>query len=150
MRNINRIVPVYLIVFGIFITATSGETIDTQINNSVDVRPKFFITHGCYGPHDKLKPFFDSLSLKHEFQKEVDAFAEKHFRNKKVIGADLRYYSKYMPESGRTGYWRDQAEALGTCIDKIKKASAGFKDSEKVVPVNRLPSGTRFRQPHGR
>lgn len=109
------------------------DVLDAQINCSIDIGRKLAITHGCYGPHDRLKPFFDSLNLKTEFQKEVDGFAEKHFKNKKVIGAHVRYYSKYMPQSGHTRYWRDQAEALGTCIDKIKKAAAGYKASEYVV-----------------
>jgi hypothetical protein len=109
------------------------DALDAQINGSIDVRRKLIITHGCYGPNDRLKPFFDSLRLQSEFQREVDAFAEKQFKNKKVIGVHVRYYSKYMPESGHTRYWRDQAAALGACIDKIKKAAAGFKGSEYVV-----------------
>ncbi len=109
------------------------EETDRIINNLIDVRQKIIVTHGCYGPNQNLKPFFDALVLRAELKERADEFEEKHFRNKKVIGVHIRYYNPAMPPSGHTKYWLDQTKALAACLDRIKKAAAGFKDSEYAV-----------------
>ena len=109
------------------------EATDRIIDNLEDIKQKIVITHGCYGPDENLRPFFDSLGPNEEFRKRVDEFAEKHFRNKKVIGAHIRYHNQSMPVSGHTKYWLDQTKALADCLDRIKKAAAGFKESEYVI-----------------
>lgn len=109
------------------------ETTDGLINNLVDVRRRIIVTHGCYGSNHNLKPFFDALELRAELKERVDEFAEKNFRNKKIIGAHIRYYNQSMPLSEHTKYWLDQTKALASCLDKIKKAAAGLEESEYVV-----------------
>ena len=106
---------------------------DGIIENLEDIQHRALITRGCYIPHDYLKPFFDSLKLKSEYQEKVDGFAEKNFKNKKVIGVHIRYYNQSMAFSGHTGYWQDQVKALSLCLNKIKEAAAGLKQSEYVV-----------------
>ena len=109
------------------------EATDRIINNLEEVKQKIVITHGSYSPNHNLKPFFDSLELKTEFQKRVGEFAERNFRNKNVIGAHIRYHNQSMPVSGHTKYWLDQTKALAACLDRIKKAAAGFNESEYVI-----------------
>ncbi len=109
------------------------EEADRIINNLMDVRRRIIITHGCYGPNHNLKPFFDALELRAELKERADDFAEGNFTNKKIIGVHIRYYNKNMPLSEHTKHWLDQSKALAACLDKIKRAAAGFKESEYVV-----------------
>ena len=109
------------------------EETDRIINNLIDVRQRIIVTHGCYGPNQNQKPFFDALELRAELKERADEFAEKHFGNKKVIGVHIRYYNPGMPPSEHTKYWLDQTKALAACLDRIKKAAAGFKESEYAV-----------------
>ncbi len=106
---------------------------DRIIENLEDIQHRVLITHGCHVPHDYLKPFFDSLKLNPEFQEKIDGFAEKNFKNKKVIGVHIRYYNRNMAYSDHTRYWRDQVKALCTCLDKIKEAAVGLEQSDYVV-----------------
>ncbi len=106
---------------------------DRIMNNSEDLKEKIIITHGCYKPNDDLRPFFDSLELKPEFQRKADQFADKFFKNKKVIGVHIRYYNKAMPISDHTKYWQNQAEALSVCLNKIKESLKKIQGSEYVV-----------------
>lgn len=106
---------------------------DRIVENLEDTQHRALITRGCYVPHDYLKPFFDSLKLNPEFQEKVDGFAEKYFKNKKVIGVHVRYYNQSMASSEHTGYWQDQVNALCECLNKIKEAAAGLKHSDYVV-----------------
>ncbi len=109
------------------------EEADRIINNLMDVRRRIIITHGCYDPNHNLKPFFDALELRAELKERADDFAEGNFTNKKIIGVHIRYYNQSMPLSGHTKHWLDQPKALAACLDKIKRATAGFKESEYVV-----------------
>ncbi|MEW6144260.1 MAG: nodulation protein NodZ [Thermodesulfobacteriota bacterium] len=108
--------------------------IDRIIVNSEESVWKVFVTNGGhFTPYGHLRPFFDALQLKPEFRKEVDDFAGKHFRNKKVIGAHIRYYGQSLPHSDHTDSWLDEAGALASCIDKIREAAAGLEESEYIV-----------------
>jgi Nodulation protein Z (NodZ) len=107
--------------------------IDQIINNSEDVRDRIIITHGCYVPNDNLNPFFDSLELRPEFRLKADEFADKFFRNKKVIGVHIRYYNEKMPYSEHTKYWQDHVKALCVCLNKIKEAEARINHSDYVI-----------------
>ena len=109
------------------------EETDRVINNLIDVSQKIIVTHGCYGHDESLGPFFDALVLNEEFRKRADEFAEKHFRNKKVIGAHIRYYNRSMLLSDHTKYWLDQPGTLARCLDMVKKSAAGLEGSEYVV-----------------
>ena len=107
--------------------------IDGIIENQEDIKHRALITHGCYEPHDYLKPFFDSISLKPKYQEKVDGFADKYFKNKKVIGVHVRYYNGSMTSSNHTEYWQDQVKALSTCLSKIKQAVVRLKESNYVI-----------------
>ena len=107
---------------------------DRIINNAEESIWKIFITNGGYFyNNDRLRPFFDALQLQPEFQKEVDRFAERYFRNKRVIGVHIRYYGQNLPHSDHTEIWLDETNALVSCFDKIKEAAAGLEESEYVV-----------------
>ena len=106
---------------------------DRIIKNNEDIQNRVLITHSCYAPNDSLKLFFDSLKLNSEFQEKVDWFAERNFKNKKVIGVHIRYYNRSMAHSDHTKYWQDQVGALCVCLNKIKEAAAGLKQSDYVV-----------------
>ena len=45
----------------------------------------------------------------------------------------IRYYNPGMPPSEHTKYWLDQTKALAACLDRIKTAADGFKESEYAV-----------------
>lgn len=106
---------------------------DGIIVDLTDVKRSIIVTHGCYVPDENLRPFFNTLQLQPEFRKEVDEFAEKHFRNKKVIGVHIRYYNQSMLLSDHTKYWLDHAKALAVCLDKIKEAVEESGKSEYVI-----------------
>lgn len=106
---------------------------DGIINSLADVSQRVIITHGCYIPGENLRPFFNALSLNEEYRKRVDAFADSHFRGKKIIGVHIRYYNRNLLPSDHTKYWIDEVKALTECLDKIKKALAGSAGSEYVI-----------------
>lgn len=109
------------------------DKIDSIIENLEDLENRALVTHGCYSPHDYLKPFFDSIELAPDIKKVVEEFAEENFKDKKVIGVHIRYYSPNLGFSNHRAYWQDQIKALSSCIDMIKKAAAGLKESDYVV-----------------
>lgn len=106
---------------------------DRIIENLENIPNRVLVTHGCYTPQEHLKPFFDSIELNPDIKKKVEEFSEKNFKNKKVIGVHIRYYNQSMVLSNHTKYWRDQVKALSTCLDKIKQAVSGLKQSDYVV-----------------
>jgi hypothetical protein len=109
-------------------------SVDRVISEKRESAWKIFITNGGYfHVTDDTKVFFDAIRLKPEFREKADEFADRHFRNKKVIGAHIRYYGKSLPHSDHTRLWLDEADALVSCFNKIKAAAAGLKDSEYVI-----------------
>jgi hypothetical protein len=109
-------------------------SVDRTISGGLDSDWKIFITNGGYfHVTDDTKIFFDAIRLKPEFREKADEFADRHFRNKKVIGAHIRYYGKNLPHSDHTDVWLDESDALVSCFNKIKAAAAGMKDSEYVI-----------------
>jgi hypothetical protein len=108
--------------------------IDRIINDQEESMWKIFITNGCYYYlNGRLRPFFDALRLNPPFRNEVDEFAEKHFANKKVIGAHIRYYGKNLTLSNHTKFWLDETNALTASYNKIKEAVAELGDSDYVI-----------------
>lgn len=108
--------------------------VDRIITEKQESAWKIFITNGGYfHVNDDTKVFFDAIRLKPEFRVKADEFADKHFRNKKVIGAHIRYYDKSLPHSDHTRLWLDESDALVSCFNKIKEAAAGMRDSEYVI-----------------
>jgi hypothetical protein len=106
---------------------------DEKIRDLAELNMRVLVTFGCYVPNDNLEPFFNALSLNEEYRKRVDAFADSHFRGKKVIGVHIRYYNRNLLPSEHTKYWIDEVKALSECLDKIQKAAAGLTEPEYVV-----------------
>ncbi|MEW6144259.1 MAG: nodulation protein NodZ [Thermodesulfobacteriota bacterium] len=106
---------------------------DERLRAMADLNQRVIVTHGCFVPNEKLRPFFDALSLNEAYRTRADAFADAHFREKKVIGVHIRYYNQNMLPSDHTKYWLDQVNALSVCLDKIQKAAAGLEEQEYVV-----------------
>nr|VFJ57231.1 MAG: beta-1,4-N-acetylglucosamine oligosaccharide alpha-1,6-L-fucosyltransferase NodZ [Candidatus Kentron sp. DK] len=82
---------------------------------------------------EKLKPFFDALQPRPEFQTEIDAFAERHFRGKQVIGLHVRYYSPNLIFSNHTPYWQDARESLEAIRRATEKAIEEVEGADYVI-----------------
>nr|HVY54845.1 nodulation protein NodZ [Thermodesulfobacteriota bacterium] len=106
---------------------------DEKIRELAEMSTPVLVAFGCYVPNDNLKPFFDALSLKEEYQARADAFADSRFKGKRVIGVHIRYYNRNLLPSDHTKYWIDEAKALSECLDKIRKAVAESAGSEYVI-----------------
>ncbi|HVY54844.1 MAG TPA: nodulation protein NodZ [Thermodesulfobacteriota bacterium] len=108
--------------------------VDRTISGRRESSWKIFITNGGYFQcEDEMKVFFDAIRLNPEFRGEAEEFAEKHFKNKKVIGVHIRYYGKSLPHSDHTHLWLDETNALMSCFNKIKAVVAEMKESEYVI-----------------
>jgi len=108
--------------------------VDRIISEKRESAWKIFISNGGYfRVDDETKIFFDAIRLKPEFLAKAEEFAYKHFANKKVIGAHIRYYGKSLPVSDHTDIWLDESNALVSCMNKIKAAVSGMQDSEYVI-----------------
>lgn len=114
------------------------KAVEDTIKKLKNVTQRCLITNSCYntrlfGSSAPLRPFFYSLKLKPEFQKNVDGFAEKYFKNRKVIGVHIRYYNEKMPKHYYAEYWADPAQALKVCLLKIEQAVAKLRGLDHVV-----------------
>nr|VFJ56068.1 MAG: Nodulation protein Z (NodZ) [Candidatus Kentron sp. DK] len=84
--------------------------------------------------HDeKLRPFFDALRPQPEFQTKIDAFAERYFHGKQVIGVHVRYYNPKLIFSNHTTYWQDAQESLAAIKRAIDKAIGEIEDADCVI-----------------
>jgi hypothetical protein len=116
-----------------FMNARRQWSIDL-IKNGNDISNNTMIFNSHYGfLLNETKPFFDELKLKPEFQVLVDDFAEKHFKNKTVIGLHIKYYDKTMPKSNHTQYWLDPQESLNIIKEKIKGVIQKINSSDYII-----------------
>lgn len=96
--------------------------LESTINLGKEISQKTVITNGCFGPHERLRPFFDALQLAPELRSQADEFASAHFRYKKVIGVHVRYYDQNLRRSAHTNFWLDPEKAVQVCNEKITEA----------------------------
>jgi hypothetical protein len=87
-----------------------------------DISSKVIITNGCFGPHERLHPFFNALQLAPRLHSLVEEFTTIHFQNKKVIGVHIRYYDRNLRWTNHTNFWLDPEKALKICEEKITEA----------------------------
>ena len=108
--------------------------ISDTIKQSRDIKSKMLIFDGCYGFLKKeTEPFFKELRLNSKIEEKVDSFADKHFKNKTVIGVHIRYYDKSMPYSNHTKYWLEPEKSLEIIRDKLNEAISNLTGKEYVL-----------------
>lgn len=96
--------------------------LENSITLGKEINSKVVITNGCFGPHERLRPFFDALQLVPGLRSLADEFAMANFHRKKVIGVHIRYYNQNLRWSGHTNFWLDPEMALKMCEEKINEA----------------------------
>lgn len=105
------------------------------IQNGKDVKKKTVIFNSDFNFLDKkeIKPFFDSLKLKHEYKERVDQFIEHNFKNKFVIGTHVRYYDKSLPVCDYTKYWIEPEKSLEILRGRLEEIISKFNGTDYVV-----------------
>jgi hypothetical protein len=81
---------------------------------------------------EEIKPFYDELKLKAEYQKIVDHFAKKYFEGKTVLGVHIRSYNINMP-SNHNIYWKDEKQTLKKITSAINQIIAERKLKNYVI-----------------
>ncbi len=110
------------------------EWIKDTIQQSTDVNSKLLIFDGCYGfLLEETIPFFKELKLNSKLDNKVEDFADKHFKDKTVIGVHVRYYDKSMPTSNHSQYWHNPENSLEMIKDKLDEVVSNFTDNEYVI-----------------
>lgn len=108
--------------------------IKDTIKQSRDIKTKLLIFDGCYGFLKKeTEPFFKELRLNSKLEKTVNSFAEKHFKNKTVIGVHIRYYDKKMPLSNHTKYWLEPEKSLKIIEEKLNEVIDKLAGKEYII-----------------
>lgn len=92
------------------------------IRSASNTPQRVVIASGCYSPIAELQPFFDALRLQPHLSARADAFAARHFADKFVIGAHVRYYDPAMPHSNHSNAWADPENTLDLCLRKLEDA----------------------------
>ncbi|MFW5658150.1 MAG: nodulation protein NodZ [Bacteroidota bacterium] len=102
------------------------------IKEGKDVSENTLIFNGCYSfLNDETKPFFKNLKLKPTYQEKVNAFADRYFTGKTVIGVHVRYYDKNLPVNNHTKYWLEPEKSLKTINSRLKEVVDEIKNNSE-------------------
>jgi hypothetical protein len=101
----------------------------TEYNKDVVI----FNTHFNFLDPQLLKPFFDGLKLKPQYQEKIDGFANHFFEGRTVVGMHIRYYDKSLPVSNHTPYWLQPEKSFEIIRSRVRELTANLGDNGYVV-----------------
>lgn len=105
------------------------------IQNERDIRKKtlVFNTDLWFLEDNKIKPFYDSLKLRPEYQECMDNFVNRYFKNKLVIGVHVRYYDISLPPSDYSKFWVDPKKSLEILKNRLEEIIIKNSRTDYVV-----------------